>query len=72
MRDFLMILTIIGILLGIVTLVFILQNMETVTYSFIAWSVTAPRSLVFFIIFTAGLLLGLAICLLQRKRKSRK
>jgi uncharacterized integral membrane protein len=67
-----MILTVIGILLGIVSLVFILQNMETVTYTFIAWSVTAPRSLVFFIIFSAGLLLGLAISLLRRRRKSRK
>jgi uncharacterized integral membrane protein len=53
-----MIRLIVGIILGAVVIIFAIQNTETVTYTFLAWSVTAPRALVVIIVFVFGLLTG--------------
>lgn len=39
---------IVGIVLGIVSFIFIVQNLDTVSYDFLVWSVTAPRFLFFY------------------------
>jgi uncharacterized integral membrane protein len=49
---------IIGVLLGIVMIVFAIQNTETVNYQFFSWTLTSPRSLVVIVTFVVGLLSG--------------
>ena len=49
---------IIGVILGILVVVFALQNTETVTYNFIAWSLTAPRAVVVLLVLLAGIIIG--------------
>ena len=53
-----MIRVIIGIVLGAAVIVFALQNAETVTYTFIAWSLSAPRAVVVLLAFVLGLVTG--------------
>ena len=62
---------IVGIVLGVVAFIFIVQNLDIVQYDFLFWSLTAPRFLVFIIIFFAGWFLGWAIRVFKRK-KTRK
>ena len=67
-----MIRLIIGIILGAVVIIFAIQNTESVTYTFLAWSVTAPRALVVIIVFIFGLLTGWLVTGLGRiGRRSR-
>jgi uncharacterized integral membrane protein len=51
-----MIRLLIGIVLGMVVIVFAVQNTETVTYNFLAWSITAPRAVLVVAVFIFGLL----------------
>jgi uncharacterized integral membrane protein len=53
-----MIRLIIGIVVGAAVIVFAVQNTESVTYTFLAWSVTASRALVVIAVFAFGLLTG--------------
>ena len=53
-----MIRLIFGIILGAIVIVFAIQNTESVTYTFLAWSLTAPRALVVIVVFVFGLLTG--------------
>lgn len=66
-----MILMVLGILLGVLSIIFIFQNFESVTYTFLFWSLTAPRFLVLLAILLIGMLLGWAIRLMRRKRKKK-
>jgi uncharacterized integral membrane protein len=67
-----MIRLIIGIVLGIVVIVFAIQNTETVTYDFLAWSVTSPRALVVILVFIVGLLTGWLVTGLSRLGRGKK
>lgn len=67
-----MIRLIIGIIIGAVVIVFAVQNTDSVTYDFIAWSITAPRALVVIVVFVGGLLAGWLVTGLGRiGRRSR-
>ena len=63
---------IVGIILGVISLVFIVQNLDVVQYDFLFWSVTAPRFLVFIIVFVGGWFLGWAFRAFRRKKKVKK
>jgi uncharacterized integral membrane protein len=62
---------VLGILLGVLSIIFIFQNLESVTYTFLFWSLTAPRFLVLLAILLVGMLLGWAIRVMRRKRKKK-
>ena len=64
-----MIRVIIGIVLGAAVIVFALQNAETVTYTFIAWSLSAPRAVVVLLAFVLGLVTGWLVTGLGRLRR---
>ena len=53
-----MIRLIVGIILGAVIVVFAAQNTETVSYTFIAWTLSAPRAVIVVAVFLIGLLTG--------------
>lgn len=60
----------IGLLSGLL-LLFILQNFAIVEIQFLLWSVSIPRSLLIFIIFSCGLILGWSLHSYARHRKKR-
>ncbi|MDF1567992.1 MAG: hypothetical protein RQ801_00990 [Spirochaetaceae bacterium] len=60
---------ILGIILGIFSLIFIMQNLESVSYDFLVWTLTAPRFLVFLIILITGLILGWSFKAFRKKKK---
>ncbi len=49
---------IIGILLGIICVIFFLQNAETVTFVFLAWHITISRALMLITVLAAGIIIG--------------
>ena len=49
---------IIGIVLGALAVIFAVQNADTVSYNFIAWTVTAPRAAVLLGVLIVGMLMG--------------
>jgi uncharacterized integral membrane protein len=59
---------VIGIILGIFSLIFIVQNLESVSYDFLVWTLTAPRFLVFLIILITGLILGWSLKAFRKKK----
>ena len=61
-----------GLLLGALAVVFAAQNVETVSYNFIAWTVTAPRALVLLGVLAAGIIIGLLIAFVPRIFRNRK
>ncbi len=63
---------IIGIILGIISLFFIVQNLESVSYQFLFWTLTAPRFLIFIIILITGWILGWSVRTLRQRQKNRK
>lgn len=62
---------IIGIILGALAVIFAAQNGETVSYNFIAWTVTAPRAVVLLCVLVAGILVGWLFSTVPRFFKNR-
>ena len=63
---------IIGIILGVLAVIFAAQNGETVSYNFIAWTLTAPRAIVLLAVLIAGILIGWLFSTVPRFFKRRK
>lgn len=66
-----MIRLVLGILLGIVTVIFAIQNTEMVSYAFLGWTVSAPRWLILIVVFAFGLFTGWLVSGLRRIGKKR-
>lgn len=49
---------IIGIILGIICVVFFVQNAETVTFVFLAWQITISRALMLLTVLLTGVVIG--------------
>lgn len=65
---------ILGIVFGIVALVFMLQNTEVVNIAFLDWTFSLPRSLMYLILLVLGFVLGwlvtrIRIIRLRQKKK---
>jgi len=58
-----------GIIFGILALIFVFQNMENTSVTFLAWSITTSRAVILLIILAAGFLVGLAVGGIRRMRK---
>jgi uncharacterized integral membrane protein len=64
---------ILGILFGLVAVMFIIQNTEVTDVQFLAWSVSLPRAFMYLILLIIGLALGWIIRSIgsRRKRKNK-
>ena len=64
---------IIGIILGGLAVIFAVQNADTVSYNFVAWTLTAPRAVVLLAVLIAGILVGWLFSAVPRlfKRKQK-
>ncbi len=67
-----MIRMLIGIVIGAVIVVFAAQNAEVVSYSFLWWTVTAPRVLVLLAVFLTGMITSWLIVGLSRISRRRR
>ena len=63
---------IMGIVLGILALVFVFQNMENVSVTFLAWTVTTSRAVILILVLAAGFIGGWAVGSIGRRRKRAK
>jgi uncharacterized integral membrane protein len=61
---------IIGLILGIVILIIIIQNVRNVPTDILFWSITLPHIFLLFIVFAIGILVGMMLQgLMTRKPK---
>ena len=65
---------ILGIIFGIVALVFMLQNTEVVNVEFLAWTFSLPRAMMYLILLVLGFVLGwlvtsIRVIKLRRRKK---
>jgi putative membrane protein len=63
---------IIGIIIGIIVIVFMVQNVEVVEVSFLAWSVSIPTAVMILIVFVVGIGLGFVVRSIGYRKKKKK
>ena len=61
-----------GIIFGVLVVIFIFQNTEVVQISFLFWTLSASRSIMYFIVFIVGIILGAGLKSVDWKKKSTK
>ena len=61
---------ILGIVFGILALIFIFQNMQMVDVTFLAWTITTSRALMLLIILIVGFILGWAVGGIRRRHRA--
>jgi uncharacterized integral membrane protein len=49
---------ILGIVIGVLVIIFMFQNVQPVDVTFIAWTVTLSRAVVLLIVFAVGIIIG--------------
>jgi uncharacterized integral membrane protein len=62
---------IVGILLGAVVVVFILQNVQVVDFVFLGWTVSMSRAILFIVMILVGFILGLGAGSIGGRRRRR-
>ena len=63
---------IIGLAIGVLVIVFILQNIETVQVTFLAWTISVNRALMVLAVFAVGIIFGWILGSLGRRRRAEK
>lgn len=63
---------IVGVVIGIVCLIFFIQNGEIVSVTFLAWTATLPRYLLFALFLLAGVFLGWLVRSVRNFGKKKK
>ena len=61
-----------GIILGIFVIIFMAQNPQAVDITFLAWTFTVSRAVMYLLIYVFGFLSGGLIVGLKRKKKYHK
>ena len=63
---------VIGLAIGILVIVFIVQNIEMIEVSFLAWTISVNRAVMVLVVFAVGIILGWIVGSLGRKRRIAK
>lgn len=53
-------------IIGVLLLVFVLQNLATVEVGFLVWTIQTPRAVMLLAVFAAGVLVGWLVATLKR------
>ena len=61
-----------GIILGILCVIFFVQNSETVTFVFLAWQITVSRALMLVIVLITGVVIGWIFSGMNHLKRRRK
>jgi len=62
---------IIGIIVGVLVIIFVVQNIETVDIDLYFWTISANRAVMILIVFAAGCIVGWLTTGIRRLRKRR-
>jgi uncharacterized integral membrane protein len=62
---------ILGLIFGILVVIFIFQNIEVVQINFLFWSISVSRALMVFLIFLIGILVGAILKSVHTDRKKK-
>jgi uncharacterized integral membrane protein len=62
---------ILGIIIGALVIVFMVQNVQVVDIKFLTWSVTISRALMILIVFAVGILLGWVVRSIGYRKKKK-
>ena len=62
---------ILGILFGVLAVIFVVQNTEVVDVTVLFWTVTVSRSVMYIVLFVLGLLTGWVVSGLKRIGRGR-
>jgi uncharacterized integral membrane protein len=60
---------ILGIVFGVLALIFIFQNMENASVHFLGWTITTSRAIILLLVLAAGFVVGWAVGSLGRWRR---
>ena len=63
---------IIGIIIGILVIVFMVQNVEVVDITFLAWTMHLPRAIMILIVFVLGIAVGYVARGFRARKKEKK
>ena len=63
---------IIGIIIGVLVIVFMVQNVETVDIQFLTWTAHLSRALMILIVFVVGIGIGWVIRSIGYRKKKKK
>jgi uncharacterized integral membrane protein len=61
---------ILGIVFGVLSLIFIFQNMQPVNVRFLSWGITVSRALILLAMLVVGFLIGWATGSFGRRRRA--
>ena len=62
---------IVGIIFGVLAVVFILQNVQVVEFSFLMWNISMSRSVLFALMLAVGFVLGWGVGSFGKRRRKR-
>jgi len=62
---------IVGVVLGVLIVIFIFQNTEVVEITFLFWTGSVSRALMVFVVFIVGIMLGAILKSIGEKRKAK-
>ena len=63
---------IIGIVIGILVIIFMVQNVEVVDITFLAWTMHLPRAIMILIVFVLGIGVGYVARGVRTRKKEKK
>jgi uncharacterized integral membrane protein len=63
---------IVGLIIGILVIIFMVQNVEVVDIALYAWTVSIPRAIMILIVFVIGIALGWVIRSIGYRKKKRE
>ena len=63
---------IIGLIVGILVIIFMVQNVEIVDIKLYAWTISIPRAIMILIVFVVGIILGWIIRSIGYRKKRKK
>ena len=63
---------IIGIFIGILVIIFMVQNVEVVDITFLAWTMNLPRAIMILIVFVLGIGVGYVARGIRARKKEKK
>ena len=63
---------IVGIIIGVLVIIFMVQNVEVVDITFLAWTMHLPRAIMILIVFVLGIGVGYVARGLRARKKDKK
>jgi putative membrane protein len=63
---------IVGIIIGILVIIFMVQNVEVVDIQFLTWTIHLPRAIMILIVFVLGVCVGYVARGIRKRKKEKR